>query len=440
MRLVPVFRLPWEIIQRDVDRILDLGVKLELNHPITGAPEKLLHEGLDDGVYDAVYVATGFQRDTPLRIPGVEGPGVLAALDLLDRTRRGERPDLGRKALVIGGGDTAMDAVRTSRRLTGNPTTIVYRRTRAEMPASPEELEGALEEGNILKELVSPVRVVRDAAGKVTALECVRNELGEPGADGRRQPVAIPGSEFSHPVRHRDRGRGPKPRLRVPRRQRRDAVRRGRHRHRPCQRQHRRARRLRGRRRGRGRPGEHHRGLRRWPPCGRSRSAGSSGIPFSQPPAEKPKLSAEEILEVKRVRARKAAAGEARMLPIELRKDFDLIDLSFTEEQARGGSGPLRAVHHLLRQVRRGLSQPREPDLPDATRDVMLPGWRSDPHPSPPPLRQEGTVNGSRHRALRGRRRSGRSSTSTTSATRAATAPSSASMTASPGWTSRGCS
>ena len=126
MRLVPVFRLPWEMIQRDVDRILDLGVKLELNHPITGAPEKLLEQG-----FDAVYVATGFQQDTPLRIPGVEGPGVYAALDLLDRTRRGERPDLGKKALVIGGGDTAMDAVRTSQRLTGNPTTIVYRRTRA---------------------------------------------------------------------------------------------------------------------------------------------------------------------------------------------------------------------------------------------------------------------------------------------------------------------
>ena len=109
MRLVPVFRLPWEIIMRDVDRVLDLGVKLELNHPIHYPPQELLQHG-----FDAVYVAAGFQNPTPLDIPGIEGKGVFAALDLLDRVRRGERPNLGQKAVVIGGGDTAMDAVRTS--------------------------------------------------------------------------------------------------------------------------------------------------------------------------------------------------------------------------------------------------------------------------------------------------------------------------------------
>lgn len=328
MRLVPVFRLPWEVIQRDVDRILALGVELKLNHPITIAPEKLLEQG-----FDAVYVATGFQRDTPLRIPGVEGPGVYAALGLLDRTRRGERPDLGKKALVIGGGDTAMDAVRTSQRLTGNPTTIVYRRTRAEMPASPEELEGALEEGNELLELTTPVRVVRDETGAVVALECLRNRLGEPGPDGRRKPVAIPGSEFQIPCDTVIIAVGQNPDfsflegsvvtvcsdggIAVDRATASTGV-----------------------------PGVYAGGdvAEAGPEsiiaaCGDGRRAAESicwqfGVPFSQPPAEKAKLSAAEILEVKRVRATKAPQVKTRMLPIALRNSFDLIDLSFTKEQA----------------------------------------------------------------------------------------------------------
>ncbi len=333
MRLVPVFRLPWETIQRDVDRILALGVKLELNHPITVAPEKLLEKG-----FDAVYVATGFQRDTPLRIPGVEGPGVLAALSLLDRTRRGERPDLGKKALVIGGGDTAMDAIRTSQRLTGNPTTIVYRRTRAEMPASPEELEGALEEGNILLELTTPMRVVRDAAGKVTALECLRNKLGEPGVDGRRKPVAIPGSEFQIPCDTVIVAVGQNP----------DfgfldgsvvtvcgdggiAI------------DHATA--------STGVPGVYAGGdaAESGPEsiiaaCGDGRRAAESicwqfGVPFSQPPAEKPKLSVQQILDVKRVRATKAPQVKTQMLPIALRDGFDLIDLSLSKAQAEAEAG-----------------------------------------------------------------------------------------------------
>ena len=193
MRAVPPFRLPWEIIQRDIDRIAALGVDIKLNARITVPPEELLEQG-----FDAVYLASGFQRDTPLRVPGVEGPGVMPALHLLDRSRRGEVVDLGKKAVVIGGGDTAMDAVRTSQRFTGNPVTILYRRTRHEMPAAEEELEGALEEGNILEELVAPVEVLRDG-GKVIGIKVIRCKLGEPGPDGRRSPVEVPGSEFVVP-------------------------------------------------------------------------------------------------------------------------------------------------------------------------------------------------------------------------------------------------
>jgi len=175
-------------------RITTLGVEIKLNSRITVPPEELLKQG-----FDAVYLASGFQRDTPLRVPGVEGPGVMPALHLLDRSRRGEWVDLGKKAVVIGGGDTAMDATRTSQRFTGNPATILYRRTRHEMPAAEEELEGALEEGNILEELVAPVEVLRDANGKVSGIKVIRNKLGEPGPDGRRSPVDIPGSEFVIP-------------------------------------------------------------------------------------------------------------------------------------------------------------------------------------------------------------------------------------------------
>jgi putative selenate reductase len=189
-RVVPPFRLPWEIVQRDIDRILALGVELRLNTPVTGPPEDLLGQG-----FDAVYLASGFQRDAPLRVPGVEGPGVTPALELLDRSRRGERVDLGRTVVVIGGGDTAMDAVRTAQRFTGEPVTLLYRRTRQEMPAAEDELDGALEEGNVLEELVTPLEILRDG-GLVVGVRCARNVLGDPGPDGRRSPAAIPGSDF----------------------------------------------------------------------------------------------------------------------------------------------------------------------------------------------------------------------------------------------------
>jgi putative selenate reductase len=190
LRAVPPFRLPDDIIRRDIERIEALGVEIRLNAPVTGPPERLLDAG-----FDAVYLASGFQRDTPLPIPGIDGPGVIAALTLLDRARRGDAIALGRAAVVVGGGDTAMDAVRTAQRITGGPATLLYRRTRAEMPAADDEIEDALHEGNVLMELVSPVTVERDG-GRVTGMRCVRNTLGAPGPDGRRAPVAVPGSEF----------------------------------------------------------------------------------------------------------------------------------------------------------------------------------------------------------------------------------------------------
>ncbi len=191
LTLAPAFRLPPWVVAADIRRITALGVRIELEHPLAGPPEELLQQG-----YDAVYVACGFPRDARLEIEDLSGPWVYSALDFLARAARGERVPLGAHVLVIGGGNTAMDAARTARRFTGRPVTVVYRRTRAEMPAEAEEIADLLAEGNVLEELASPRRVLRQD-GRVLGLECLRNELGAPGADGRRRPVPVPGSDFT---------------------------------------------------------------------------------------------------------------------------------------------------------------------------------------------------------------------------------------------------
>jgi len=326
--LAPAFRLPPDVVQADVDRILGVGpgVELKLNHPITDPPEKLLAQG-----YDAVYIACGFPQDARLDIPGVEGPGVYAALDLLAQAARGERPALGDRVLVVGGGNTAMDAARTARRLTGRPVTVVYRRTRAEMPAEAEELDDLFAEGNVLEELISPVRVIRPD-GRVTALECVRNALGEPGPDGRRKPVPIPGSEFRIPadsvvvaigqaadvaflagsgVALRENGAiAVDPNT------------------------------------GRAAEGVYAGGdAVRGPAtiiqaCADGRRAAEAicvqlGIAFQQPAARPADLAAEDVLQVKRARARKEARREPARLPPDRRGGFDLVEQTLTEAEAR---------------------------------------------------------------------------------------------------------
>jgi len=188
--IAPRFRLPSEVIQADIDRILALGVELRLGQRVEGAPEALLGQG-----YDAVYIACGLQEDARLEIEGTEGAGVYPALELLEGVARGEPPSLGRRVLVIGGGNTAMDAARTARRLTGFPATVVYRRTRAEMPAEAEELRDLIMEGNVLVEQAMPRRIIREG-GRIVALECLRTEPSEPEADGRRRALPVGGSEF----------------------------------------------------------------------------------------------------------------------------------------------------------------------------------------------------------------------------------------------------
>ncbi|RPJ71726.1 MAG: putative selenate reductase subunit YgfK [Acidobacteria bacterium] len=327
MRAVPPFRLPTEIIDRDIARIAALGVELRLNTRITVPPEELLEQG-----FDAVYLASGFQRDAPLTIPGAEGERVLPALHLLDRARRGERVDLGSKVAVVGGGDTAMDAVRTSQRLTGVPVTILYRRTRREMPAAEEELEGALEEGNLLEELVSPLAVLREG-DRVVGVRCVRNELGLLAADGRRGPVPIPGSEFVVPCDTVVVAVGQLPELTFL-----DGSRVSRHAGGGVL--------VDGPTRGAGPEGGYAGGDVVIEPgsiisaCADGRKAAEAicehlGLPFAQPAWQRPVLSQRQILDVKAVRARRVPQVKPAMLAPERRGGFDLIESTYTEAEAR---------------------------------------------------------------------------------------------------------
>lgn len=190
----PPFRIPREVIERDVDRIQKLGVEIRFNSPVARPPEELLRDG-----YDAVYVSPGLPADAALGIPGEEGPGVLGAVAFLQALARGENVAVGPRVVVVGGGNVAMDAARAASRLVRGPVTVAYRRTRAEMPADREELEQLLCEGNEIVELVQPLEVVRQG-GAVVALRLVRTQLGEPGPDGRRGFAPVPGSEFDLPA------------------------------------------------------------------------------------------------------------------------------------------------------------------------------------------------------------------------------------------------
>jgi thioredoxin reductase/Pyruvate/2-oxoacid:ferredoxin oxidoreductase delta subunit len=144
--------------------------------------------------FAVVYLALGAQLGVKLGVPGEDGPGVLSGVGFLDEIASGRKVDLGGKVAVIGGGNTAMDACRTARRL-GADVTILYRRTVAEMPAIKSEINEAQEEGVKFEFLVAPVEILR-TGGKVTGIKCIRMELKEADASGRPRPVPIPGSEF----------------------------------------------------------------------------------------------------------------------------------------------------------------------------------------------------------------------------------------------------
>ena len=190
---IPAYRLPHEVLNQEIDEILRLGVELKLDHPIRDI-NKLFDEG-----FSAVFLAIGAHEPQKLRIPGEDdADGVFHGVPFLRSVALGEDVRLGDRVVVVGGGNTAIDTARTARRLGSREVTIVYRRTRAEMPANAWEIDEALEEGVGLEILAQPVEVISDN-GHISALRCVRMELGEPDASGRRRPIPIEGSEFDVP-------------------------------------------------------------------------------------------------------------------------------------------------------------------------------------------------------------------------------------------------
>jgi len=202
---IPEFRLPREILDREIDYVKSLGVEIETD--VLVGKTITLEELLDEEGYQAVFIGTGAGLPWFLRIPGENLAGVYSANEFLTRVNlmRAHRfPEyrtpvhIGARTCVIGGGNVAMDAARSALRL-GSEATILYRRTRTELPARAEEVENALEEGVKLEELTIPLEMLGDDDGRVRAIVCQRAELGEPDASGRRRPVPLDGSDFEVP-------------------------------------------------------------------------------------------------------------------------------------------------------------------------------------------------------------------------------------------------
>ncbi|MBI4830240.1 MAG: FAD-dependent oxidoreductase [Candidatus Lindowbacteria bacterium] len=184
---IPAYRLPRNVLDEEIDDILKLGVEVRTGTRIeTLEPLRKLH--------NALFLATGFGKGNQLGIAGEQGSGVFDALAFLKLAHSGRAPEIKGKVLVIGGGNAAIDAARTVLRLGAEPT-ILYRRSRAEMPASLPEIEEAEKEGISIRYLVQPTEIVREN-GRVALVQCVRNELGEVDESGRRQPVPALGSNF----------------------------------------------------------------------------------------------------------------------------------------------------------------------------------------------------------------------------------------------------
>lgn len=202
---IPEFRLPKErIVAREVESVKRLGVEIETD--VIVGRTLTVDQLLDEEGYDAVFIGSGAGLPRFMNIPGENLNGVFSANEFLTRANlmhayeeKYDTPiEAGHRAVIVGGGNVAMDAVRTAKRL-GADATIVYRRSEAELPARVEEVHHAKEEGVHFEMLCNPVRVLGNEKGWVEGVECIRMELGEPDASGRRSPVEIPGSEFVIP-------------------------------------------------------------------------------------------------------------------------------------------------------------------------------------------------------------------------------------------------
>lgn len=189
---IPDYRLPDRVLDHEVNHILGLGVKVNLNQKL--GKDYTLDQLRNN--FDAVFLGVGAWQAMPGRIKGEDHPQVVKGIDFLYEVKNGDAPDIaGKKVSVIGGGNTAIDAARTAVRLGAAEVNLLYRRTRKEMPAHEEEIVGAEHEGVNLQILVAPV-LVQGSENELEGLVCQKMELGEPDASGRRRPVPIEGSEY----------------------------------------------------------------------------------------------------------------------------------------------------------------------------------------------------------------------------------------------------
>jgi glutamate synthase (NADPH/NADH) small chain len=204
---IPEFRLPRYILDLETERIKELGVEIATNFVI--GRTATIDELFDEMGFSAVFVATGAGTPIFMGIPGENYSGVYSANEFLTRInlmKAHKFPEfdtpikVGKSVAVIGGGNTAMDAVRTAKRIGAENAYLIYRRSREEMPAREEEIHHAEQEGIKFTLLTNPIRIIADANNWVTGIECQKMELGEPDESGRRKPIPIPGSEYVIPV------------------------------------------------------------------------------------------------------------------------------------------------------------------------------------------------------------------------------------------------
>lgn len=191
---IPPYRLPPEVLDEELEELWSLGVELKTS--VTAGEDFTIEGLLEREGYNAVFLGIGAHDSSPLNIEGEDLNGVISVVDFLRCVALGKPADMGKHVAVIGGGFSAMDAARASLRLGAEEVTVIYRRTRKEMPAHEHEIKSAMEEGIKLLELAAPVRIL-GKGGHVNGLVCRKMELGEPDESGRRRPEPVEGSEFT---------------------------------------------------------------------------------------------------------------------------------------------------------------------------------------------------------------------------------------------------
>jgi NADPH-dependent glutamate synthase beta subunit-like oxidoreductase len=191
---IPEYRLPKKLLQREVDLIAKMGIDIKYN---TRVGKDISFEDLKKN-YDALFIGAGCHKGLKLRVPGedeYEGKGIVDCVTFLREQALGQAPEAKGKLIVIGGGNAAIDSARVGWRMGFDEVYILYRRTRKEMPANPWEIDAAEHEGVILQYLAAPVEIL-GKDGRVSGMKCIKMELGEPDASGRRRPVPIEGSDY----------------------------------------------------------------------------------------------------------------------------------------------------------------------------------------------------------------------------------------------------